>query len=512
VTPWVALDAGTLVSPSSTTTVTVTIPKMARPVSPYIFGVNAGSGTAANKCRAFHDEKLFRFFRLGGNQFSTYNWKTGVSNGGTDGSCNTNWTACGMYSASSCANGAAVENALSYIVRDVPQAVLMMTVPLAGAIATGCSGSGTFAQLTNGAPNYTLDTTYQTAFIDAMSVSPDPQFKWWQLDNEFEGWPSTHGLSKPDYLEVTGKMLSAAKYLKSKTSAGWKVMGPAAMSYDGIMTGGEDMDPVLNSNAWVEQHGPFSDYFLKRFKEASDTAGVRLLDAFDFHWYPQASGYPTVSSTTTSPTTAGAAMVLAEPRNLWDPTYNDKAWDTDALGNKQFIPRLRAAIEANFPGTAIGVTEWNLGYTLNAVGLVAHADALGLFAREGVSYANYWEMADGDVAVQSAFALYLSYDGHGASFGDVYLASSSTDADVAVHPSYDRASGVLKVVLLNRSASAKQVTVGFQSFAPLTQADVYTTAAASPFRPASVSHATAVTGGVLSVSLPGYSGTMVVAH
>lgn len=539
VTPWVTNNLTGIVMPNLSTTpdVSITIPAKSRKVSPYAFGVNHTS-PLPTWSPAYKNEKLFRFYRIGGNSFSSYNWLHGYTNAGSDGGYNEVWEGCGVFfgtsdpgsmepwGAESCTNGSAIRDALLVAVGPVPKSVLMMTFPLAGYIAGPTETDAIL--LNNGAPGFTLNKTYQTDFVDYISdlyagASPPQygsQFQWWQLDNEFDGWPSTHdlyaaALAKPTYTDVVGKMLAGAKYIKSKPN-GWKVMGPATMTYDGMITGGANIYPTTDDVGYAA-HGEFTSYFLSQFRAASETEGKTLLDAFDFHWYPEAAGggssrdYPEIRNcglAATNQTQIG--YVLNEPRNLWDPTYDDGGWGNEVLGmNKQYIVRLRQDIDAHFPGVAIGITEWNLGFVDNAVGLVAHADALGLFAREGVSYATYWQLCDDDRAVQSAFALYLSYDGAGGEFGDLYLTGSSTDADIAVHPSWDSIAGRLKVVLLNRAATAKTIRLATQSFVALTKAEIYTTAATTPFRPAAGT-VLDINQGVVTLTLPARSGTMVV--
>src|SRR4029450_12926784 len=81
------------------------------------------------------------------------------------------------------------------------------------------------------------------------------------------------------------------------------------------------------------------------------------------------------------------ARRLRATRALWDPTYTDESWIAEPV---QLLPRLKEWIAAGYPGTKIGISEWNFGVDSDINGALAIADALGIYGREEVYMANYW--------------------------------------------------------------------------------------------------------------------------
>ena len=74
---------------------------------------------------------------------------------------------------------------------------------------------------------------------------------------------------------------------------------------------------------------------------------------------------------------------------------------------------MREKIAKHYPGTKIGVTEYSFGGTTHISSAIAEADALGIFGREGVFAANYYEIASPGNYAYAAFDSYLNYGGTG---------------------------------------------------------------------------------------------------
>ena len=81
------------------------------------------------------------------------------------------------------------------------------------------------------------------------------------------------------------------------------------------------------------------------------------------------------------------------------------------------------------PGIKISLSEYNmdLGGSDNSADTLLEADALGIFAREGLDMATEWDAPQAGDPEANAFRLYRDYDGQGAKFGDQYLTSTSSD-------------------------------------------------------------------------------------
>ena len=71
-------------------------------------------------------------------------------------------------------------------------------------------------------------------------------------------------------------------------------------------------------------------------KAAEDSAGHRLVDYLDLHWYPEAKGGGARIVFDTAPTDAAKLAAYQEarmqaPRSLWDPAYKESSWITGSV-------------------------------------------------------------------------------------------------------------------------------------------------------------------------------------
>ena len=122
----------------------------------------------------------------------------------------------------------------------------------------------------------------------------------------------------------------------------------------------------------------------------------------------------------------------------------------------RLIPRLREWIDQYYPGTKLGITEWNYGADGTLNGALAIAEVLGIFGREGVDLAAYWRAPKPGAPGALAFALYRDYDGRGGQFGDESLAVERRDQHlhaVSVFASRDSQSGNVIVLVINKEAA-----------------------------------------------------------
>ena len=70
-------------------------------------------------------------------------------------------------------------------------------------------------------------------------------------------------------------------------------------------------------------------------------------------------------------------------RQFWDTNYVDPSWINSVIA---LIPRMRSWVSTNYPGTKIGITEYNWGAEPYINGATAQADILGIFGREGLTW------------------------------------------------------------------------------------------------------------------------------
>jgi Secretion system C-terminal sorting domain len=119
------------------------------------------------------------------------------------------------------------------------------------------------------------------------------------------------------------------------------------------------------------------------------------------------------------------------------------------------------AINDFYPGTKLAITEYDFYGRTNISGTIAQADALGIFGKTGVYYATYFGIADQYIA--PAFKLYRNYDGTNKTFGDISVASStSNNALTSIYASIDdNTANTMHVVLINKNtvATTAQITI-----------------------------------------------------
>jgi hypothetical protein len=105
---------------------------------------------------------------------------------------------------------------------------------------------------------------------------------------------------------------------------------------------------------------------------------VRTLDVLDIHYYPEG-----LYNEDAAPATA--AHRLRSTRSLWDKTYVDQSWIGEPVN---LISRMKELLVEHYPGTQLGISEWNWGADKTINGALAIADVLGIFGREDLYLAS----------------------------------------------------------------------------------------------------------------------------
>lgn len=188
-------------------------------------------------------------------------------------------------------------------------------------------------------------------------------------------------------------------------------------------------------------------------------------------------------------------------RSLWDPNYVDPSWVGDKVRLKQWV-------NTYYPGTKIGITEYNFGAEGHINGATTLADVWGIFGREGLDLANYWTVPNTGTPVYNAMKLYRNYDGLKSTFGDTSVAATVPNPNqVAAFAAQRSSDGALTVVVINKTTSATGVNVSLANYA--------VTGAAQAWQLTSTNKITrltdvALSGNVLSTSLPAQSITLFV--
>ena len=129
------------------------------------------------------------------------------------------------------------------------------------------------------------------------------------------------------YDELCQRNISFATAIKSVAPTA-QVTGFVSYGYNGYVT--------LQDAPDRSGKGEFIDYYLTRLAAAETTAGKRLVDYLDLHWYPEAMGDGRrITDTGTTPGEVDAR--LQAPRSLWDETYTENSWIVGFLGKARFF-------------------------------------------------------------------------------------------------------------------------------------------------------------------------------
>ena len=136
---------------------------------------------------------------------------------------------------------------------------------------------------------------------------------------------------------------------------------------------------------------------------------------------------------------------------------------------------MRAWVRDNYPGTKLGITEYNLGLGVTSdqrLQNVIEADALGIFGREGLDLATFWP--DGSSPVPSAaFRIFRNYDGKHHGFGDLGVSATSSDQRrVSVYAARAGEDGTAApIVVVNKASTALRTAVRLKHAARGTQGE-----------------------------------------
>jgi hypothetical protein len=485
---------------------TVDTSKDVHDISPYIYGNNFGLPRPCN--------------RIGGNRWTAYNWETNASNAGSDWHHQND-----DFLSKSSEPGAPVREAVEAAARN--HSALIITVPMAGYVSADKNADGDVNQTPDylhkrffptlpkkpGPLSLTPDlkdgVVYQDEFVNWVekSARPDPnQVIFYDLDNEPDIWSETHKRIHPQkltYAEIVQRTTDWASAIKDVRPDAL-IFGPVNFGWSGYRS--------LQSAPDADGRD-FHQFFLAQMKEAEQKHGRRLLDVLDVHWYPEAQSSDGVRITEKNNSPAVVAARLQAPRSLWDSTYVEKSWITKDSTNGQpiaLIPRLRKNIESNYPGTKLAITEYNYGGADHISGAIAEADVLGIFGREGVFCANWWDLGGKHEFVDAAMDLYLNYDGQGSRFGKRSVrATSDDDAATSIYASIGGTGDPdeVVVVLINKSDAPVDARIELQAAGAPSRVRLFQlTAAEAQIRAAGDRALT--TPGLLEATLPPMSVTL----
>ncbi|CAN5679256.1 glycoside hydrolase family 44 protein [soil metagenome] len=276
--------------------------------------------------------------------------------------------------------------------------------------------------------------------------------------------------------EFTQRFIRFTKRVRSIAPSAL-IVGPSHYHFDGFTTWHLVTSPVWNDNGrW------YMDDFLADVKAASAVAGTRLLDTWDFHWYPQPLFNGTYAwnlddaARTMSPAEIDA--VLQGPRSYWDPTYDEGSWITSAAhlaAPANILTRVRSHLDAGYPGTKLGVSEYFPGGRNHVSSGLATVDTLGVFQRMGVDLAAMWPVGD---AASLAYAfgglqLLRNADGNGLRYADTTVRVEHPEiVESSVYAGSDTSQRVT-VLVVNKTGASRTFGLRLFGAAALSRVDVY---------------------------------------
>ena len=203
---------------------------------------------------------------------------------------------------------------------------------------------------------------------------------------------------------------------------------------------------------------------------------MQLLDYFDVHYY---ANLPPDDSTQSN-----SQELTDEVQSFYNASYVDPGW----IGNGpnacgvycngpyvDLIPRFQSWIAQYAPNLTLplAISEYSFVPGTSSSGdalfspALANAEVLSVFAVYQIAYAARWVSPTAGSVAETAFRLYLNYDGNGAKVtGDSVSTSSSTAPTLTSYTVHNASSGTLYLLLFNKAFSAdSSVSVTVQAAA-----------------------------------------------
>ena len=523
----------TIASPGSTN-VAVNINTLANrhQISPYIYGINTlNSSDITNLSPALA--------RFGGNEASNYNWKLFTYNAGGD------WFFEDFNLGNP--NGTPVDSVAmtQYAVNAGSQ--MLTTMPMLGWVAkeseNGSNHNWSFSVATYGAQcktdpgnpdagngqksdcktpvttNASTNAYYPlvdaagdcttgnclfrnewaaalaTAFGNGTCSVPYEQITschFYDMDNEPEIWDGSHAdvhPNHPGYTELSNLFETEGAALKTWDPSAVR-FGPITCCWNYLWSAGPTGDDK-NAHAGID----YAPWWLNQIYWLDLINGARTLDVFDVHSY--VGDNVDTTGFTNSQLRAAAGKVY---RTYWDPLYENSGYDADWITTTQpnrgvtfLIPRLKALVNAIYPGTPLSFSEWESFLVPQGewdfATALSDADAFGVMGREGLSFSTRWggpSATDGTTNQPhpnyQSFKLYTNYDGATHGFGTLSVSDqSSANPDLfASYAALDATGTTMTIMVLNKDPNnTANVTFSLNGFNASTYS-AYTVGSTSP--------------------------------
>lgn len=461
-------------------------------ISPDIYGMNDYSMDENDV--ALLKELRLTVHRWGGNHTTRYNWQTNSSNSGAD------W----YFTNTPIGSGDSSTGALSYVDELIGkdralQIKSLITMPTIGYVSNGrnhlCGfsvakygpqqasnpqhsncGNGKKPDGTNVTGNDPRDTSIPItpSFIqdwiehltDRYGNAANGGVAFYQLDNEPSIWHQTHRDIHPEplsYDELRDRTYQYAAAIKAVDRSA-KILGPSEFGWLVYVKSFVKGDLEAHGSVW------FAEWYLQQMKAYEQQHGIRILDYFDEHFYPE---QPNIALSPAGDAKT-QALRLRSTRSLWDSSYIQEGTWLGKYPPLQIIPRFRSWVKKHYPGTKIAISEYNWGGLESINGALAQADILGIFGREQLDLATLWGPPKPRQPGAFAFRMYRNYDGQGNAYGDTWVQSISSDEGLAIYGAQRSSDRALTLMIVNKTGTDLTSSLTFSGFSPARSAQVYT--------------------------------------
>jgi len=301
------------------------------------------------------------------------------------------------------------------------------------------------------------DVNFQKSWVQHLiakwGLSANGGVKYYILDNEHSIWQSTHRDVHPvgpTMDEIGQKMIDYGHMIRS-ADAGAIIIGPEEWGWSGYLLSGYDQQYGA-THGWQfhpdkDAHGgmDYMPWLLDHLHQDQLSSGKRVLNVFSLHYYPQGGEFSDDVSTTMQ------QLRNRSTRSLWDPNYVDQSWINDKI---YLIPRMKSWVTTYYPGTKIGITEYNWGAEGHINGATTQADIYGIFGVQGVNYATRWTTPDPSTPTYKAMKMFRNYDGSKSGFGDTSVKASAPNRDkIAAYAALRSSDGALTVMVISKVLS-----------------------------------------------------------
>jgi hypothetical protein len=321
-------------------------------------------------------------------------------------------------------------------------------------------GSATQSSITNVPTdaNFQTNSDFQAAWVQHLTslwgLSTNGGVRYYCMDNEHSIWFSTHRDIHPvgptmqeirdRFFDYAGrvKALDPSALVLAPEEWGWS--GYFYSGYDqqyGSQHGWSSLPDRINNGNW-----DYLPWLLNQFHQRATNTNQRLLDAFTVHYYPQGGEFGNDVSTSMQ------LLRNRSTRSLWDTNYIDATWINSVV---ELIPRMKSWVAAYYPGTRIGITEYNWGAEAAVNGATVQADILGIFGREGLDLATRWTTPAPSTPTYKAMKMFRNYDGNKSAFGETSVNATAPNPDnVSVFAAQRAADSALTVIVINKQLTA----------------------------------------------------------